>query len=180
MLLCVSTYGQDYKYAATAKNPFGLPNPNAPKEITDYKEMIGMCDCKSVARIDQNTWADTVNMIWEFRYIMDGMAVQDLTYKKDGKHSGSIRQYNADSSKWYVHYYASAAAPAPLPVWEGNRIGNKIELLKKQPAPNGIPGYFKISFTDISVNGFNWVGGWVNEQETISYPTWKIFCRRAH
>ena len=172
------TYSQNYPYAESEKNPYGLPNPNAPKEITDYKEMIGKCYCKSVTRIDQNTWADTVLMTWEFKYIMNGYAVQDITYKEDGAHSGSIRQYNADSSRWYVHYYSSKAAPATLPAWGGTRVGNRIVLYRKQPAPNKTPGYYRLTFYDLSDKGFNWLGEWVDISETFSYPTWKIFCRR--
>ncbi|MEP5610934.1 MAG: hypothetical protein ABJP45_01730, partial [Cyclobacteriaceae bacterium] len=85
-----------YDYAATAENPFGKLNPDAPKEVADYKNLIGICDCKSVTRIDRDNWADTVDMKWTFKYIMNGLAVQDQTLKADGTHSGSIRQYNAD------------------------------------------------------------------------------------
>ncbi|MEQ8244774.1 hypothetical protein [Fulvivirga sp.] len=179
VLLGFSGFAQHYKYAPSSENPFGLPNPNAPKEITDYKEMIGKCNCKSLARIDQNTWADTVAMTWEFRYIMDGMAVQDITNKEDGAHSGSIRQYNADSAKWYVHYYATSGAPSKLPVWEGNRTDDKIILYKDQNAPNGTPGYYRITFFNISNKGFDWLGEWVDKKETFSHPIWKIFCKRG-
>ncbi len=173
------TYGQQYEYVPSSVNPYGLPNPDAPAQITDYKEMIGLCNCKSLARIDQNSWADTVAMTWEFKYIMDGMAVQDITYKEDGKHTGSIRQYNTDSAKWYVHYYTSAVAPAILPIWNGNRIDDKIILYKDQPATNGTAGYYRITFYNISMKGFDWLGEWVDLNETFSYPLWKIFCTKG-
>ena len=176
LLLTQLSVAQDYAFAPGEKHPYGLPNPDAPKEVSDFKEMIGKCHCKSVARIDQNTWTDTVNMTWEFRYIMDGWAVQDITYKEDGKHSGSIRQFNADSSRWYVHYYSNGSASPTLPAWEGNRQDNKIILYREQAAPNGLPGAYKITFYDLSDHGYNWLGEWVNKEETFSYPTWKIFC----
>ncbi|WP_420575695.1 hypothetical protein [Ekhidna sp.] len=168
-----------YDYEPSSKNPFGSPNPNGPEELNDWKLLIGQCTCKSVSRIDQNTWADTVMMTWTFKYIMNGMAVQDETLKKDGAHSGSIRQFNSDSSKWYVHYYSSSSAVTKLPSWEGSKKENgHIILYREQPAPNGNPGYYRLTFSNISEEGYDWVGEWVNEAETFAYPTWKIFCKK--
>ena len=80
---------------------------------------------------------------------MNGMAVQDETLKEDGKHSGSIRQYNADSVKWYVHYYSSSSATSTLSSWEGNKMENgNIVLYRDQPAPNGTPGFYRLTFSN--------------------------------
>ena len=51
-------------------------------------------------------------------------------------------------------------------------------LYMEQPAPNGMEGYYKIIFSDISDKGFNWLGQWVSKDKTIAYPTWKIFCKK--
>ena len=169
----------DYSYEPNTENPFGLPNPDAPPQIIDWAEMIGECDCKSVARNPDQSWADTVNMEWRFKYIMNGMAVQDETLKEDGLNSGSIRQFIPDSSKWYVHYYSSGSPTVSLPVWEGTKNENgNIILYNEQKAPNGMDGFYKITFSEISNSGFNWLGEWVNKAETFSYPTWKIFCTK--
>jgi len=178
ILQSFSSFSQ-YDYAATVKNPFGKLNPDAPKEVADYKDLIGTCDCKSIARIDRDNWADTVAMKWTFKYIMNGLGVQDQTLKADGTHSGSIRQFNADSSMWYVHYYTSRASVPVLPAWGGGMRGDKIVLYNDQPAPNGTEGFFKITFSDISSEGFNWTGAWTSKDESIIYPTWKIFCLKT-
>ncbi len=170
---------QNFEFEKSKAFPFGQPNPEAPKQIKDFDPMIGNCSCKSVTRINQNEWADTVQMWWTFKYIMNGMAIQDETWKADGTYSGSIRQYNADSSKWYVHYYSSSAAVNTLPAWEGNKQEDgKIVLYRNQTAPNGVDGYFRLTFSDISSEGYNWIGEWVDLAESFSYPTWKIFCRK--
>ena len=168
-----------YDYEPSNKHPFGLPNPNMPKAFLNYAPMIGECDCKSLARIDQNTWGDSIPMIWRFKYIMNGMAVQDETLKEDGSHSGSIRQFIADSARWYVHYYSSSKPSGVLGTWEGNidEIGNMV-LYKDSPAPNGAEGFYKIIFSDISDKGFNWLGQWVSKDDSVSYPLWKIFCTK--
>lgn len=174
----IFSYAQ-YEYEASAKNPFGKLNPEAPEQTADFAPLIGTCVCKSVTRIDQNTWADTVMMNWTFKYIMNGMAVQDETLKEDGAHSGSIRQYNADSARWYVHYYSSSTPTPVLSAWEGNKNENgDIVLYRDQPAPNQTPGFYRLTFSNITENGYNWAGEWVNKTETFAYPTWKIFCKR--
>lgn len=176
-------YGQSemsYDYEATSENVFGLPNPEAPPQIRDFHPLIGESVCKSVARNPDQTWGDTLQMIWRWRYISNGMAVQDETLKEDGAHSGSIRQYIADSSRWYVHYYSTNSPSTVLPAWEGNKNENgDIILYREQKAPNGMDGFYKINFTDMSDSGFNWLGEWVNTTETFSFPTWKIFCQKV-
>ena len=167
-----------YDYAASSKNPFGKLNPNAPPETADFANLIGTCDCNSVSRIDQNSWADTVKMLWTFKYIMNGKGVQDLTLKEDGTHGGSIRQYNADSSRWYVYYYTSSVITPTLSTWEGGKKQDDIVLYKDQPAPNGMEGFYRLTFSNISNDGFNWAGEWVDKTEAIVYPTWRIFCTK--
>ncbi len=179
-LACISALAsaQVYPNEPSSQFPFGRPHPDGPKELADFEPMIGTCECKSLTRISQTEWADTVMMDWKFRYIMDGWGVQDETLKADGAHSGSIRIFNADSARWYVHYYSSAGTSAPLSSWEGNREDNKIVLYRDQSAPNGTPGFYRLTFSDFSEEGYNWIGEWVNKAETFSYPTWKIFCKR--
>lgn len=167
-----------YQYDISSEHPYGLPNPEAPSSILDWAELIGTCDCVSESRNPDQTWADPIKMIWTFKYIMNGKGVQDETLKEDGGHSGSIRQFIADSNRWFVHYYSSSKPSTSLSAWEGNRDGDKIILYNDQTAPNGMEGWYKINFTDISYDGFNWLGEWVNKDETVSYPTWKISCTK--
>jgi len=117
-------------------------------------------------------------MTWEFKYIMNGMAIQDQTLKEDGISSGSIRQYNADSSSWYVHYYTSAVASPTLRAWKGGKKGDEMILYNSQKSPSGIEGYYKIRFFNITDKGFSWLGMWVNKDESIKFPTWKIECKK--
>ncbi|MCK0131711.1 hypothetical protein MWU59_09365 [Flavobacteriaceae bacterium F08102] len=175
LLIVTFSYGQ-FEYDASTEFPYGRANPNAPQQIKDYAALIGKCTCTSTSRNADGSWADPVKMTWTFRYIMNGMAVQDETLKTDGKHSGSIRQYSQDSARWYVHYYTSAVPVATLPHWEGNTIDGIIRLYKPQKSPNGMDGSFRLSFYDITKNGYKWIGEWVDPEEKIVYPTWKIDC----
>lgn len=166
-----------YSYEPSPEHPFGLPNPKAPSELMDFAPLIGECNCKSQTRNQDQTWAEPIDMLWRFKYIMNGMAVQDETLKADEGYSGSIRQFIPDSTRWYVHYYSSRAPSTILPTWEGKKNeAGKIVLYREQKAPNGMEGYYRLSFYDIDDKGFKWIGEWVSLDETIVYPTWKIDC----
>jgi ketosteroid isomerase-like protein len=167
------------EYSVSDTHPYGLANPNAPEQIKDFQPLIGKCNCESTLRNADGTWAETQTITWEWKYIMNGMAVQDETIKPDGKHSGSIRQFIPDSSKWYVHYYSTSFPTPTLPAWEGNKVSNdSIVLYRPQKAPNGIDGKYRISFYNMSDNGYDWIGEWVDLSEKVVYPTWKISCKR--
>ncbi|MGB0887436.1 MAG: hypothetical protein ACPGSL_04885 [Vicingaceae bacterium] len=180
VIITSSTYlfGQ-YNYEVNKENPFGKLNPAATPKTAEFALLIGECKCKSQMRAPDKTWNEEVDVIWRWKYIMNGMAVQDETLKADGVHSGSIRQYNADSLKWYVHYYTSSNVPSSLPVWEGSKSEDgKIILYREQVAPNGTDGFLRLTFYNITNKGFNWISEWVNIDETFSYPTWKINCTK--
>ncbi|MEL6925828.1 MAG: hypothetical protein AAFO94_17420, partial [Bacteroidota bacterium] len=169
----------DYLYDPSPEQPYGLVHPDAPEQLKDWAPLIGTCDCKSVARNPDQSWGDTTIMVWRWKYIMNGWGVQDETLKADGGHSGSIRQYIPDSTRWYVHYYSNTGPTAILPAWEGNKQNDgTIVLYRPQAAPNGMEGFYKINFTQITESGFHWLGEWVNEDESFSYPTWRIYCRK--
>jgi len=181
LLIICSTISGQYNYEPSTEHPFGLPHPEAPEEIKDYQPMIGICDCISIRKDKDGNWAEPENMTWEFKYIMNGKGVQDQTLKEGGGHSGSIRQYSVDSSQWYVHYYSSSSPTSTLSTWNGGKRGDDIVLFRSQKAPNGTEGSYKITFKNISDEGFNWLGEWVNLDESFSFPTWKIECKkRAH
>lgn len=165
------------EYGPSKEHPFGQYNPKAPKQLKDYKELIGVSKCKSVSRNPDQTWAKPVQMIWKWKYILNGNAIQDETLKSDGTHSGSIRQYDKDSLRWNVHYYTTRRASLKLPVWHGNKNEEgKIVLYRKQKSPNGMDGFYRLTFYDISKKGYKWVGEWVDTTEKIIFPTWKISC----
>jgi len=177
MIIPLSVFPQ-YNFEPSSEFPYGQPNIDAPEQIKDFHPLIGLCDCKSVTRNQDGTWADSVDMTWKWEYILNGMAVEDETLKADGTYAGSIRQFNVDSSKWYVHYYTNKRIASVLPVWEGNKKGDKIILYRDQKAPNGMDGFYRLTFFDITDTGFEWIGEWVDKAEKIVYPTWKISCTK--
>ncbi|MEL6810686.1 MAG: hypothetical protein AAFP76_05080 [Bacteroidota bacterium] len=176
VLLVAHFVSAQENYAVSPTNPYGKLNPKAPPETGDFDPLIGLCDCISTKRNQDQSWAQPEKMTWRFKYIMNGMAVQDETAETGGRYSGSIRQFIADSSKWYVHYYSNNFPSTVLPAWEGGKRGDSIVLYREQKAPNGMDGSYRITFSNISEKGFKWAGEWVDTQEKIVYPTWTIDC----
>ena len=142
------------EYEPTDDYPFGRPNPEAAEQVKEFGPMIGLSDCESTMRKPDGTWDKTLNMVWKFRYILNGHGVQDETWIEDGKSAGSIRQFIADSNKWYVHYYSNKFPSTTLPAWEGTRADGKIVLYRDQKAPNGMDGKYKITFYDFTDEGY--------------------------
>ena len=77
-----------------------------------------------------------------------------------------------------MHYYANKSPTPVLSAWSGGKQSDSIVLYRKQKAPNGTEGFYRITFSNISDNGFNWLGEWVNTSETFTFPTWKIICTK--
>jgi hypothetical protein len=158
---------------------FGTPDPSAPAQLLDYRELIGISDCVSEQRALDGTWGKPLDMVWTFKYILGGTAVQDEADKEDGFYAGSIRQFNTDESSWYVHYYSNRGKPpAALPAWKGSREGNEMRLSSPQPAPNGAEGAYNIRFYEISEKGFKWEGNWTSRDGSVVFENWKIECRK--
>ena len=175
-LVCFSQVPDAYE--ASLNHPYGQLNPEAPQEVADFAPLIGTCDCVSTSRNQDGTWADSQHLTWKWKYIMNGTAVQDETWLEDGTQAGSIRQFIADSSKWYVHYYSNRGPTTVLPAWEGGKRGDRIVLYREQQAPNGMDGFYRITFSEMNETGFKWLGEWVDTTEKIQYPTWRIDCRK--
>lgn len=168
-----------FDHKSTLENPFGKANPEAPREIQDYAPMIGCSNCISISRKPGGEWEDPVKMTWTFKYIMNGMAVQDETLNEDGIHSGSIRLFDSESKLWFVHYYSlGSITQNPLRMWRGGYKGDHIVLHREQQAPNGLEGSYRITFYEISDTTFKWLGEWVSKDNTIIYPAWKISCEK--
>ncbi|MGI9533204.1 hypothetical protein [Lutimonas sp.] len=178
LLVCLFVQGQD-SYEVSEEHPFGQANPEAPQQIKDFEKLIGLCDCLSESRNQDKSWNAPVKMTWKFKYIMNGMGVQDETIKEDNTYSGSIRQFDPDSKKWYVHYYSHPKISKQLSVWVGEKTEQgDIVLYKDSTAPNGTEGFYRLTFYDIADDGFKWVGEWTDTSEMIVYPTWKISCKK--
>jgi hypothetical protein len=178
-LLFTSAAFAQFEYEPSDDYPFGRLNPEAPEEVGDFDPLIGESRCESVTRASDQTWNQPHEMIWRWKYIMNGLAVQDETLRTEAPMAGSIRQFNADSSAWYVHYYSMGGISQTLPSWKGNKDKEgRIVLYREQKSPNGLDGFYRLTFYDITEESFEWIGEWVTRDESFTFPTWKISCKK--
>ena len=181
LLLLITTSGlfaQSQEFEASDEFPFGKPNKEAEANVTDFEGMIGLSDCKSLMRNQDGTWQDTLQMVWKFKYILNGTAVQDETWHASGFYATSIRQYNKTTKNWVVTYASSNSVSNTVGVWLGNKEEDEIILKQDQKAPNGMDGVSRLTFHNISDEGFDWKGEWVDTTGSIVYPFWKIYCTK--
>ncbi len=178
MTFSLSAQHEDWQtFEPAISNPYGQPHPDAPEQIKDFHPMIGTCDCRSLQRNPDQSWQDTTDMVWTFKYILNGTAVQDLTWHEKF-YATSIRQVQPDSGVWVVTYNSSNFVSMSSKPWIGKKEGTDIVLKQPQKAPNGMDGTSRLTFTDINEKGFNWRGEWVNEEQGIVFPFWLIWCKK--
>ena len=181
LFLCMVAAGrlpaQSKQYESGPDFPYGSLNPEAPPSTADFAEMIGSSECISIQRRPDGTWLDSLRMIWNFSYIMNGTAVQDEVFLEDGRYAGSLRQYHPDSAKWYVSFYSSSGLP-PYPVWSGTRDENRIILYRPNSVIQGQSGTSRLTFYDISPDSFQWVGEWLSDDGNVEFTFWTISCRK--
>ena len=144
----------------------------------DFDVLIGIKKCQSTKRISKTEWAAPVSTTWEFKHIMGGTAVQDNSHSSDGIFGGNIRQYDAEKKHWYVHYYNSASVTESLKTWVGKKEGDDLVFRRDSNAPNGMEGFYRLTFHNITPTSYDWKGEWIDKAKTIVYPTWKISCKK--
>ena len=182
IIFCISTlfgFSQlEFNYESSNVYPFGRYNPEAPEQVKDFEPMIGICQCRSVQRNPDGSWQDTIDMLWKFKYILNGTAVQDETWKANKMYATSIRQFHQDSQQWVVSYNAYPGVSTTSKVWLGKKEAERIVLKQPFQTPNGMDGYSVLQFYDMTRDGYRWKGEWIKDDNTITYPFWYIDCRR--
>jgi hypothetical protein len=175
--LPISGQSQIDQYEASEAFPFGQRNPAAPDQIDDFAPMIGICDCKSLRRNSDGSWQDTIDLVWKFKYVLNGTAIQDQTWA-EGIYATSIRQIQPDSALWVVGYNSYPTVNFSPKPWIGKKEGDDIVLKLNQAAPNGMEGVSRLTFSAIRSEGFHWTGEWVSEANNIVFPFWYIWCEK--
>ena len=82
-MTAISAFSQkiDNQYEPSETFPFGRPNHVLKEQSMAFDLVIGSCDCRSLTRNTDQSWGDTTNLRWNFKYILNGTAVQDETWQ---------------------------------------------------------------------------------------------------
>lgn len=156
-------------YEANAAHPFGRMNPDAAPETKQFAFLIGSFSCKDrVLNPADGKWYD-MNAIRRAEYILNGHAIQDKNYNNIVT-SSNIRIYDSSAKEWIVSYFK---APFGIGVWRGNFADGRFELLQGDEKSGS-----RLSFFDISDDGYSWKGERLNEGKASSF--WEFTCKRKN
>ena len=98
--------------APTAKpqpDEFSLvPNPKAPDAVREeYGQFVGSWSCQGYNRQQDGRWqASPGRATWNWYYVMDGFAIQDVWIPSTASTGGALginlRTYDAESANWQM------------------------------------------------------------------------------
>ena len=163
-------------YEPSAAHPYGRPNPTAPPELAQFDFMVGRNDCSEEYRNATGNW-EPGKRTWDAHYYMNGFAIAD-TGRSATQSNGNIRIFDTATKQWVVTFFAMPTFGTG--VWRGGKAGANIVLKNPQKAPSsGLDGVSRLTFSNISAAGFDWIGEWVADDGSMIYPFWKISCKRV-
>jgi len=180
------------RYDVSQDHPYGLPNPAAAAEISDFAFIIGQNDCVESKRdLKTGGWTQR-NRTWDAHYVLNGYGIYDSSSSArssdkrlnrnpdkslDTGSTGNMRVFNRATGLWHVTFFAAPTYSSGT--WTGSKQGEDIVLQKPQTATaNNLPGFSTLTFSNISDKGFSWHGAWASEDGTINYPFWTISCQK--
>ena len=108
------------QYEPSEEFPFGRPNPKAPKELQQFKFMIGICDCQDSIRQASGEWI-SFPTVWSAKYFLNGYGIQD-NYFNPQNPTSNIRIFDDKSKTWKVTYFQFANGYF-AGEWEGKKEG---------------------------------------------------------
>ena len=161
--------GPEQYYEPSPAFPFGRLNPKAPPETAQFSFMIGEFDCNDEIINPQNGKWVKMKAIWNARYFLNGMAIQDQ-YWSPPFSTSNIRIFDSRDKKWKVTFFRMPGY-APGPAISGQKEGDKLVMRQGTEKQGG-----KYTFFNIRSGGFDWVGE--NLREGKSSAFWKSSCKR--
>lgn len=155
--------------------PFGRLNPQAPPEVAQFSFMVGRFLSTEERRRPDGSY-ETRTAIWEARYILNGQAIQD-TYWGSGMAATSIRFFDTARGRWLVNYQAKPGNLFGF-VWEGEWNGDHMVLTATYPNADGDLILSRLTYHDITSDGFLWTSEETNRRTGEHVVDWRITARR--
>jgi len=148
---------------------YGTPNPNAPRELSQFAFLIGSWRCESSVKGPDGEFR-TYPATWVARYILDGYVIAD-EFRQLGP-AGEVAQigqnyrcFNADKKTWCIQWLDALDAtwlelgPEDL----GGVVVRGGTITYKHRRPRGRVGrlfplnsLFRLTYEGISENHFTW------------------------
>ena len=94
--------------------PHGQPNPDAPRELSQFDFLIGTWQATGKALDGDGAWTE-VSMRWTVRYILDGHAIAGVYHERgdDGEWRPKFvdfRFFDRDRGRWIIEYLDPATS----------------------------------------------------------------------
>jgi len=164
-------------YEPNDEYPFGRPNPAAPTELAQFGFIIGANDCDE-QRLNNATgdW-DNSNRSWDAYYYMNGFAITDMG-RSGSATNGNIRLFDSAEQLWKVTFFSMPAYSTGT--WVGGMEEGNMVLRQAQKAPGtDFDGFSRLTFSNISTNGFDWDGEWESIDGSTVVPFWRMQCQKV-
>lgn len=165
------------RYEPDSRNPYGLPNPDAPAELAQFSFMIGQNDCEEERLNSVSGEWDTAQRTWDAHYMMNGFAIRD-SGRSGTATNGNIRMFDPATGQWQVTFFSAPVYGSG--VWSGGMDGENMVLKQPQKAlGTDLDGFSRLTFSAISDRSFHWAGEWVSEDGSVVFPFWRISCSKV-
>ncbi len=159
-------------YDPSPAYPHGRLHPGAPPETAQFAFMIGEFDCIDSLRNQDGTWR-TFPAIWNANFFLNGHGIQDQ-YWNPVFATSNLRIYDSRNGKWMVTFFKKPNYGSG--VWEGQKEGDNMVMRQESTRADGTKVLSRLTFHNISRDGFDWVGESVTDDSTLA--TWKSSCKR--
>ncbi len=151
---------------------YGKPNPNAPQELSQFAFLIGKWRCDPKLKREDGTW-ESLNAIWEGRYILDGYAIAD-EYRMTTPAGEllvlgiNLRCYDSKKKAWNMKWLNALAGtwvdlgPKEL----GGVMADEKAISYSMKEPVARHAFTRATYTNISADHFTWRGDRSNDGKT--------------
>ncbi len=140
---------------------YGEPNPNAPKELSEFAFLIGKWRAEGKSLESDRRWGE-VSMMWTVQYILDGYAIAGVyqTQGEGGEWATSamdFRFYDRGQDRWIIEYMDPATltlvAQAPEDLGGVQVSETSITLMTRKGDILGRETYLNITEDHVTYRG---------------------------
>ncbi|NIO00721.1 MAG: hypothetical protein GTO42_01060 [Candidatus Latescibacteria bacterium] len=160
---------EDFEVMAHEQRTYGKPNPDAPRQLSQFAFLIGKWRCDSKVKGKDGVF-ETHPATWTGRYILDGYVIAD-EFRQMGPGGELIqlgqnyRSFDTDKNAWVMKWHDALAStwldlgPEEL----GGVLIDDTSITFMHYVPERLAGklfpphtLFRLTFSDISENHFTW------------------------
>jgi hypothetical protein len=155
---------------------YGIPNPKAPPELSQFAFIIGSWCCDARVRQEDGTW-QSYQATWVGRYILDGSVIAD-EYRMTNQagelivHGMNFRFYSVEKQTWVMRWLSTAGFWSELGPENLGGVRVTPETITFAMIDSFAPDALtRVTFSDISESQFTWTG----ERSVDQGRTWTEF-----